>query len=89
MQQAQRDLARQDLYESMQALVWGTELGDDLSETLKAACNQKLNVSPQRGHCLGRHSSLNDLGSTKWHSFDANTTSVLTIYRCLSQALKY
>ena len=49
MQQAQRDLARQDLYESMQALVWGTELGDDLSETLKAACNQKLNVSPQRG----------------------------------------
>lgn len=49
IQQVQRDLARQDLYESMQALVWGTELGDDLSETLKAACNQKLNVSPQRG----------------------------------------
>ena len=37
MQQTQRDLARQDLYESMQALVWGTEFKDDLLHAINMA----------------------------------------------------
>ena len=37
MQQTQRDLARQDLYESMQALVWGTEFQDDLLHAINMA----------------------------------------------------
>ena len=39
MQQAQRDLARKDLYESMQALVWGTELEDDFLQEITMALN--------------------------------------------------
>ena len=39
MQQAKRDLARQELYESMQALVWGTELEDDFLQEITMALN--------------------------------------------------
>ena len=37
MQQTQRDLAHQDLYNSTQALVWGTEFQDNLLHAINMA----------------------------------------------------